>query len=262
MKGKALLWASLVLPATAIAQDAAPGPSGALDAYIVPRTDVEVRVPGSGQADVKGEGYGLRALVHMTDALMVTGEFQSTTYDDLDVDRTDFRLGGGYGLATGTGVFAEYVKIDGDGIGGDGFGLHARWAGSLIPSINLHAQAGYVQVEDIDRFAGFEFSVGGAYQITNMIGAMLDYRVNNFEGRDSQVELKLRDFRVGIRWNFGVAEAAPDVGDGEPDVSVEPVEGEGAPAEAPPEIPAEEVPAGDIPVEEAPADAPAEAPAE
>jgi hypothetical protein len=255
MKGKALLLATWVLPVSAMAQDAAPGPSGSLDVYLLPDTNVEARVPsGGGSADEKGDGYGVRGLVHMSDLLMITGEYQSASYDDIggqSADRTDFRVGGGVGLPNGTGLFTEFVKIgDDDGRGGSGFGVHGRWAGSVIPRLALHAQAGYVQVEDDERFGGFEFSVGGAYAITNMLGAMIDYRVNSLEAHDSQLELKLRDLRLGVRWNFGATDApAADVGDGEEDVSVEPVEGEATPEG----VSAEEVPAG-----ETPADAPAE----
>lgn len=251
MKGNALLWATLFLPSLALAQDPEPAPDamsleGAVDVYYMPGANVELRQRNPvASADESGDGFGARALVHITDLFMATGEYQTISYDVPGSDRDDFRVGTGIGLPSGTGLFAEYVSLE----TGDGFGVHGRAAGAMGERLALHVQAGYVQVEDDERFGGFEFSAGGSYAIINILqgtlGAFVDYRVTNLEGAESQVEVKLRDFRVGARYTFGGAIAMPEETD--EGVGVEPVaEGAEPAAEEPAAVeeqPAEEEPA-------------------
>jgi hypothetical protein len=257
MKGKALLCATLFLPSLVLAQEPeATSLEGTVDAYFMPAANIEFRQRDPlASGDESGDGYGVRALVHVTDMFMATGEYQTVSYDTgtgstQDFDRDDFRVGGGIGLPSGTGLFAEYVSAE----LGDGFGAHARAAGTLGERIALHAQVGYVQVEDEERLGGFEFSVGGSYAIINVLqgtlGAFADYRVTNLEGAETQAELKVRDFRVGARYTFGGAAAMPEPA--EESIGVEPVVEDGA-SEAPAEqAPAEQAPAGEAPVEDQP----------
>lgn len=226
MKSK-LLVATCFLPVTALAQDLG-ALQGTLDAYYLPNANVEIRERNTQtNLDEKGDGYGAKAFLHLNDWLMGTAEYQSVSYDDLaDADRDDLRAGAGVGTASGSGLFAEFVSME----LGDGFGAHARAAGLMGERLALYGQMGYVQVEDDERFGGFEFTVGGAYAILDMLGAFADYRLTNLEGSVSQRELKLRDLRVGVRYTFGGSSDMPP--EGEAPVGVEPVEdGDGMPAE-------------------------------
>lgn len=240
MKGK-LLVATLFLPATALAQDLGQL-QGTVDAFYLPHPNLEVRqrTPAI-SADAYGDGYGAKALLHLNDWLMATGEYESVTYDLPDSDRTDYRLGVGVGYPSGSGLLGEFVSTE----LGDGFGVHARAAGMMGERLALYGQAGYVQVEDEERFGGFEFTVGGAYGILDMLGILVDYRLTNLEGSVSQRELKFRDLRVGVRYTFGGG-AGDMPAEGEAPVGVEPVEDGG---EAPAEEPAEEPAAEEAPTE-------------
>jgi hypothetical protein len=262
MKGKTLVWATLFLPALAPAQEGGGLPTGQADLYMVPKANLELRDGGT-SADIGGDGYGVKALFHVTDLIKATGEYQTVSYDAGDSDRSDLRLGAGLANAVGTGVFAEYLSIE----NGDGFAVYGRAAGSFgIPRLGLHGQAGYVQVEDDERAYGFEFSLGASYALFDVaggtLGAMIDYRLTNLEGQESNVEVKLRDLRVGARFLFGGESSIPDTP--EEEVAVEPVVEE-TPADAPAEeavgvepaaeepTPTEEAPAEEAPAEEAPA---------
>lgn len=251
---KKLVWAALLLPTIATAQEGGGLPMGQVDVYMVPKANLEVRNLGSTNADVGGDGYGAKAFLHLTDLFKATAEYQSVSYDTGSGDRSDIRAGAGIGNAAGTGLFAEYLSIE----NGDGFAVYGRAAGSFgIPRLGLHGQAGYVQVEDDERAYGFEFALGASYAIIDIaggtLGAMIDYRLTSLEGQESNVEYKLRDVRAGVRFLFGGSSAMPDVGE-EP-VSVEPV-AEEAPADAPAEEPVGIEPAAEepTPAEETPAE--------
>lgn len=254
-----LLSAVLCVPTLAFAQEGG-DLRATVDAYFN-KSNAEVKAGSGPSADEGGDGYGLKGLVHLGDSFMVTGEYQDVSYDDLgsDADRTDIRLGAGYGGPSGTGLFGELISLE----NGDGFGVHGRVAGTMLDTIELYGQAGYVQVEDDERFGGFEFSVGGAYVITDLLGAFLDYRVTTLEGNESQVELRLRDLRVGVRMAFGGEKSMPEPAE---DVEVQPVDDGSGGGEAPVEeapaaepTPADEAPAGEeVPAEEPAAEEPAE----
>ena len=257
-----LLSAVLCVPTLAFAQEGGTI-RATVDAYFN-KSNAEVKAGSGPSADEGGDGFGIKGLAHINDSFMVTGEFQDVSYDGLGSNdtRTDIRVGAGYGGPSGTGIFAELVKLE----DGDGFGVHGRVAGTMLDTVELYGQAGYVQVEDQERFGGFEFTVGGAYVITDLLGAFLDYRVTTLEGNESQVELRLRDLRVGVRMAFGGAKSMPEPSE---DVEVQAVDdgsgGGEAPVDAAPaeEAPAEGAPAGEVPAgEEVPAEEPAEEPAE
>ena len=114
-------------------------------------------------------------------------------------------------------------------------------AGSFGERLELYGQAGYVQVEDDERFGGFEFSLGGSYALFDVagfvLGAFADYRLTNLEGAESQLELKLRDTRVGVRLTFGGGGGSMPA-EGEDGVGVEPVVEESSAEEPAAEEPA------------------------
>jgi hypothetical protein len=220
MKRKALLCATLMLPAMAQAQDFGI-PPGTLDLFYLPNANIETRQRGTPSTDIKGDGFGLRALAQASDLLLVSAEYQTTSYDTGAGDRDDIRAGVGLGGTSGPALLAEYLSLE----NGDGFGAHVRLGMQLGERSNVNVRGGYVQVEDTERFGGFEFGVGASYSFLEMfgfpLGAFADYRVTSLEGSSSQRELKLRDLRVGVRLHFGGRGDMPAAG--EDPVGVEPV---------------------------------------
>ena len=221
MKGKALLWATLFVPGVSLAQEFGVK-DASLDAFYMPGANIEARQGGGGSFDETGSGYGVKALAHLSDLFMATGEYQTVSYDIPGADRDDYRVGAGVGGASGSGLFAEYVSME----TGDGFGVHGRLAGSMTSKLELYGQAGYVQVKDQERFGGFEFSVGGSYGILDLgsfiLGAFVDYRLTNLDASETGLQLKFRDTRVGVRLTFaGSVGSMPAEGDAP--VDVEPV---------------------------------------
>ncbi|HUR42357.1 MAG TPA: hypothetical protein VM240_14425 [Verrucomicrobiae bacterium] len=235
------LFALLFTPTLAVAQDWGPV---TVDPYYVPRAEVEFRADGGPSFDEGGDGYGVKAMARIMGPFVATGEYHSVSYDEAsDYDRDDFRVGAGVVGASNSGLYTEYISSE----LGDGFGAHVRLAGGNERA-SLHAQLGFVQVEDQDRFYGGEINFGAAYQFTDLLGTFVDYRLTNFEGHDSDVQLKFRDLRVGVRLTFGGVASMPAEDDS---VGVETVGEEPGPVEEPAELPADTAPANDPNVPEA-----------
>lgn len=234
------LLALLFTPTLAVAQDWGPV---TVDPYYVPRAEVEFRADGGPSSDDGGDGYGVKAMARVIGPFVATGEYHSVSYDDApDFDRDDFRVGAGVVGAT-LGLLGEYISSE----LGDGFGAHVRLAGGNERA-SLHAQLGFVQVEDVDRFYGGELNFGAAYQFTDLLGTFVDYRLTNLEGHDSDVQLKFRDLRVGVRLTFGGVASMPAEDDS---VGIENVGEEPSEVQQPEGLPDEAAPANDPSVPEA-----------
>lgn len=201
-----LLLTALALPTAAFANE-----GGHVDAYYIPTTNLEFGVPGGGSADDNGDGFGVKGFVPFgrTQSFFLNGEYQSSSYDDFDVDVDQLRLGGGWQtpIATGTlGFYGEYAKLSIDDEDADGFGVHARMAFPVLPNAQIYGQVGYLSLEDDnnDTADGLEFLVGASYDFTRNIGAFIDYRHTDLED-DDDYKYKLGDVRVGVRILFNTA---------------------------------------------------------
>ncbi len=205
MKAKKLLAlaALLVLPSAAFANE-----QGHIDGYYIPSATIEI---DDGGPDIDGDGFGVKGMIPlgMTRSFFLTGEYQSNSYDDPDIDLDQLRLGGGWQtpLATGSlGVYGEYINIDLDGSEADGFGVHGRLSFPVAPMVNIYGQVGYVQVEDDDNaeFGGMEFLVGASVDFTPNIGAFIDFRQTNLDADDDSfaADMTLQDVRLGVRVLF------------------------------------------------------------
>ncbi|HEY9546973.1 MAG TPA: outer membrane beta-barrel protein [Solimonas sp.] len=187
---------------------------GYLDGYYI--ADSKLKLEGSGaSADDNGDGFGLRVRAPIGDAVFVVAEYQTATVDNFagggfDVDIDQIRAGLGYMFGEPQlrfGGVAEYVhlKLDaggGDDLKPDGYGLHGRVEFAPISAATLYTQLGYVHVSDHGTADGFEWQIGAAYNFTPMFGAFVDYRATDLDADD--VDYKLNDVRLGLRWNFGV----------------------------------------------------------
>lgn len=170
---------------------------GYLDVYYVPSAKIEVTIPGFGSGDDDGDGFGFKGLGRFG-TIGLTGELQSTSYDDSGIDNDQLRLGVGMVGPTTSGVFLEYVDIELDGSDADGFGVQGRLAGE-----HFYGQAGYISIEDdFETTAGIELLIGFAIGDPQGAGAFVDMRRSMLEGDESDVEYEFTDIRAGVRVRF------------------------------------------------------------
>lgn len=204
--GKAALCAVLIGPTAAMAES-----SVFVDGYFLPKTTFNVSSNGPGgesETELEDSGYGGRGLATFGEFLAVTGEFQTTAYDDIGEDLEQTRFGVGLVLPSTTGVFVEYNKHELGTLSLDGFAIHARVAGNSA-SMQLYADLGWAMLTedqtDVD-FDGLEFTVGGAHAVTETFGVFLDYRTSALEARESgsNREYRIDQFRLGVRARFGL----------------------------------------------------------
>lgn len=189
------------LPALGLAQTT--GPVGTLDAYYVPKADLDVSVPNLGDGDDDGDGFGVKGLFRFSDTLGFVGEYQGVTYDDTDIDFNQLRAGMGWFLPTTSGVYVQYDDFELDDADADGFSVHGRLAGDISPTAQLYLEAGYFWLEDdFEDLEGYEFTFGGALALAPQWGVFADYRMTNLEGEDTEIEYEFGDLRLGVRFLF------------------------------------------------------------
>lgn len=187
-----------------------------LDGFYTVDSKLKLEVPGA-SADDNGDGFGLRVRAPIGEAAFVAAEYQTASIDNFsgggfDVDIDQIRAGLGYMFGEPQlrfGGVVEYVHLKLDAGGGDdstpdGYGLHGRAEFSPLPAATLYTQLGYVHVSDHGTADGFEWQIGAAYNFTPMFGAFVDYRSTDLDDSGDDVEYKLDDVRLGLRWNFGV----------------------------------------------------------
>lgn len=178
--------------------------NGNVDVYFVPSSELEVVIPGFGSATDDGDGFGVKGEL-TSGVILFNGEYQSTSYDDSDVDVSNLRLGVGVQTESNPhfGAYVEFVSTDFDDATADGFGLQGRVKYNVNDSFELVGQLGYISVEDdaADTFAGPEFLLGLAYKVTPNFGLFADYRATQRQD-DDDLELNSNDFRVGARISF------------------------------------------------------------
>src|SRR5687767_3754834 len=189
-----------VVPAAAPAQDI---DYGSIDGFYVPLATANLRGPGASAADDEGAGFGLRVLSRVTDRLMVTAEYQGLSFDDSGLDTAQYRVGAGLALASTTGVFLTYDRLDLDAQDANGFGLHGRVAGRAARALSLYGDLAYLGV-DAETFYhdGFELTFGAAWDLPAPWGLFADYRATRLDDRDSADRLRRRELRIGVRFRF------------------------------------------------------------
>lgn len=204
--GKAVLCAVLIGPTAAMAES-----NLFVDAYFLPKGTLNESENGPGgraEAEIEDSGYGARGLGTFGEFLAVTGEYQTTSYDDVGEDLEQTRAGVGLILPSTTGLFVEYNKHELGNLSLDGFAVHARVAGNS-PSMQLYADIGWAMLTedqtDLD-FDGLEFTLGAATAVTETFGVFLDYRTAALEASEagSNREYRLDQFRLGVRASFGL----------------------------------------------------------
>lgn len=195
--GKGLLCALLLAPGAAMA---APG---FVDIYYVPKTDLDVNIPGFGSGSDSGNGFGIRGLIPTSPTFALTGEYQGTSYDDSGIDVSQLRLGVGFIGPSTSGVFIEYNSADLDDANADGFAIHARLAGNASPTLQLYGDVGYAKLTDDSNedFDGLEFTLGGAVALNTACSLFVDYRKTSLDS--DSLELDFTDIRAGVRFNIG-----------------------------------------------------------
>lgn len=215
---KLLIAAAIASPGAVFAAGDTKFNQSYFDLYYVVSAEIEASAAtGFGTVTAKddGDGYGVKTRLGLGELFFLAGEYQANDYspeqddnEELERDLNVYRLGGGVFLPNSPFfVEGEYIGID---IGGDddtsvdededsnGYGLHLGAAVPLGERLMLNAKLGYVDIDDTD---GFEYLVGGAFNFTQHLAVFADYRGSNLEGSNSS-ELKLNDFRTGVRFTF------------------------------------------------------------
>ncbi len=166
--------------------------------------------------DGSGDGFGIKGQFSFAPGLFITGEYQSTTIDEFDIDddnegsfETDldfdqFRVGLGGSAPLGPDVSGrlriEYFDAEYDGEDfDDGFGMHA---GLQLDAdwFSVYGDIGYLMLGDAD---GPEFLVGATFEVLPSLGVFVDYRFTSLEIDDgSGDEFDFDDIRVGARLSF------------------------------------------------------------
>ncbi|MDP9140719.1 MAG: outer membrane beta-barrel protein [Pseudomonadota bacterium] len=174
-----------------------------LDVYYM-SSGLEITVPGFDSFDDSGDGFGVKGQFSFAPDLFITGEYQSTTLDDLDADLDQLRIGIGgraqigqqlWGRLQGEYFDAEYDGEDLD----DGFGMHAGIEFDAEPVL-IYADLGYLMLGDAD---GPEFLIGAAFEFAPSLGVFVDYRLTSLEVDDgTDTEFEFDDFRAGVRFTF------------------------------------------------------------
>lgn len=201
-----MLCAALIGPTAAMAES-----SVFVDGYFLAKSTLNESRNGPAGAtgsEIEDSGYGGRGLVTFAEFVAVTGEYQTTSYDDVGEDLEQTRFGAGLILPSTTGVFVEYNKHEFGTLSFDGFAVHARVAGNSA-SMQLYADIGWAMLTqaqtDLD-YDGLEFTIGGAHAVTETFGVFLDYRTAALETREggSNREFRIDQFRLGVRAQFGL----------------------------------------------------------
>ncbi len=196
---------ALAMAAAAFQAQAQQPSVGHLDAYYIPNADYEETFENLILKD-DGDGFGFKGRALFADQLFFAGEYQSTEYDDSELELDQLRFGIGYLSAISPMadflVQVEYIKADQEipGFGSEdenGFGVHVGAIAKLAPAFSMNATVGFVSVGDFD---GTEFLVGARFQASPVVSVFMDYRMTRLS--DSGADLDLDDLRLGAGFHF------------------------------------------------------------
>lgn len=175
--------------------------SGFVDVYYLPTFDVD-------QAGVeRGDGAGARGQFQFWKFLAVSGEYTTRTFDDVDADLNDQRLGLGVTTRNGSGdtagLFVEFERLESETDEMDGLGVHGRMSHAASEWFRFYGDIGYKRLEDdVEKYTAFEFNAGVVFSY-GPFGVFADWRRAQFEGKDSGDRFSIADVRAGARWAFG-----------------------------------------------------------
>lgn len=179
-----------------------------LDGYYVPSAQVKVENAGPDNVDESGDGFGLKGAFELAPDVFFTGEYENNKYDDdgSNIELRTFRLGLGLGAGTGTGGGlygrVEYISADdpNDNVNADTGGVGTiGYALPLTPDFRIYGEAAYQKFDNLD---GPEFLVGVSLQLAPNLGFFADYRNTQLDVKDSNVQLRYDEARIGARFYF------------------------------------------------------------
>lgn len=200
---KKTLLAALLVAAPFATMAAAPASSGHLEVYY---NDADLDVDSVGASD-SGDGFGVRGQGKISDQAFIFGEYQKNEYDDSEAEVQYLRGGLGFVLSSSSEVEltgkVQVVNVDVSGPGGSaddtGFGGHVGIAFLPAPALRLFGEIGYIDAGDMGD--GLEWTVGGAFSVSDQLALIADYRVSALED-DTNTEVELSDLQLGVRFNF------------------------------------------------------------
>ncbi len=196
---------ALMLSAFAFQANAQQTSFGHVDAYYIPRADLELS-DATGSAEDDGDGFGLKGRFLVSEQLFIAAEYQAVEYDDSNIELDQVRVGLGLGLPINTALRfvgqVEYVDVEVDtpgfsSEGEDGFGVHGGLEAVLSPQFSLHGSVGFLSLGDTD---GPEFLIGARFHVAPNFSLFADYRASRFS--DSGTDLDLDDLRIGAGFHF------------------------------------------------------------
>lgn len=175
--------------------------TGFIDVYYLPTLDVE-----QGGVHERGDGAGARGQFQFWKFLAVSGEYTTRTFDDVDADLDDQRLGLGVAARNGSGdtagLFVEFERLESETDEMDGFGVHGRMSHAASEWFRFYGDLGYKRMEDdVEKYTAFEFNAGVVFSY-GPFGLFADWRRAQFEGKDSGNRFSIADVRAGARWTF------------------------------------------------------------
>jgi hypothetical protein len=185
----------------------AEGLDGFVDLYYVPWTQLKTQADDSNGDKITnktdGDGYGVKGLLRLNDAIAFDGEYQKTNYDG-SADRDSYRAGAGYYWRY-FGLSADYINesLD-DGTtskDADGVGIYLRTSWLAIKGVAFTGGVGYVRLDrGGDTYDGIEYNVGLDVRLNDYLGIFADYRSTDLS--HSGFDLRINDARAGVRLVF------------------------------------------------------------
>jgi hypothetical protein len=198
-----------------------------IDAFYV----ADARIESDGADFDDGDGYGFKGRGMLGENLFFTAEYVNNEYDPFrltfqdgplgaarterfEVEVETFRVGLGIHLPESPAyVRGEYIgyeaeisttgserdeEVVGEADREDGFGVHAGAIGRFAERFWLHAEVGYIDINDVGAGAQFLGEIG--VDIVAGFGAFAGYRY--FQLRDDGDRAEFGDARLGLRLSF------------------------------------------------------------
>lgn len=199
----AVLAISIGLPGTAGAWDWGTAAAGNVNVYGVPKL---TQSEDGSDEDKRGDGVGIKSTFRVHQWLGFLFDVENQHFDEISsgggfVETSEtanlIRLGPGYVLPSGSGLYLEYAtnrQASGDY---SGFGGRGRLQSNLFSGLNAFVEVEYLSIdvngEPMDDLGA---AVGGVFAIANNWGLFAEYRRSTLTLED--VDTNQEEFRLGL----------------------------------------------------------------